>query len=521
MEEQEKKLVSKNGVVGLLSIVLMGLTFVVYFINVFFGHMMGHGMHHGISMNHTFSILNWSSLADVYANLIFMTAIILEAIFITIYMKNHASKVLVKLAPIVYGFMICAMIAAGQGDLAYHFAIFVGIAIITFYNEYRSILVLAGIFAVQHIVGYINEDLSMVVYGGSISIGMLLLHIIFVVLMTTSSAVQIVANRRLQDNLTKEKEEHEVLLNQAFEQLIDKSSVLSSASVDLRQTVGSTKAKTSDVQQEMNKLVQVTNTQQEDITYAIQTTNEMNNEIKSAVSMATEMQQLSSDTNDKAFEGQKMINATNAQMTKIEQSVQDITNSSQQLGQLAAQVEGIIGVINSIATQTNLLALNASIEAARAGEAGKGFAVVADEVRKLAEQTSQSSQQVNDLITQITTATTQNIAQAKVGLEEVQKGTNISKRAGESFEVIRQSANSSQQEAMRITDVMDTLNIKAKDVWATFEQVKHVMSDLETSVQRVNGLNNEQNIVIDHAKQLSESLNHISTEMEEMTKKLK
>ena len=521
MQEQEKKLVSKNGVVGLLSLVLMGLTIIIYFVNLFFGNMMGHDGMHGHSMNHTFSILRWASIADVYANVIFIAAIICEVIFIMIYMKNRASQTLVKFAPFVYGLMICSMIAAGQGDLAYHFAIFVGIAIVAFYNEYRGILVMAGIFAVQHIVGYVNDDLGMVVYGGSISIGMLILHIIFVVLMTGSSAVQIIANRRLEKSLLQEKQEHEALLRKAFEELIDKSSVLSTASVDLRQTVGSTKSKTSDVQHEMDKLVDVTNVQQQDITYAIRTTSEMNDEIKSAVSMAAQMNDLSANTNDKAAEGQKMIDATNAQMEKIERSVQDITDSSAQLGQLAAQVEGIIGVINGIAEQTNLLALNASIEAARAGEAGKGFSVVADEVRKLAEQSAQSSQQVSDLITQITAATLKNIDQAKIGLAEVQKGTDISKRAGASFEVIRQAANRSQQETTRITSVMDTLNVKAKDVWATFEQVKSVMADLETSVQKVNGLNNEQNAVIDNVKTLSESLHNIADDMEAMTKRLK
>ena len=104
---------------------------------------------------------------------------------------------------------------------------------------------------------------------------------------------------------------------------------------------------------------------------------------------AASMQQSS----EKAAETLNNLRNINVEVERIIGEVQEQTNRTNDSVQ---KIHEATAFITSIAEETNLLSLNASIEAARAGESGRGFGVVADQIKKLAEQSNESSKEIEE-----------------------------------------------------------------------------------------------------------------------------
>lgn len=155
---------------------------------------------------------------------------------------------------------------------------------------------------------------------------------------------------------------------------------------------------------------------------ALAVTDSMNSDIERMQSNADDILNISREGEKMAVEitqraDELMRTTTEAtkKTTGMYESVRQITEQAIENSKAVSKINELTNSIMAISSQTSLLALNASIEAARAGEAGRGFAVVATEIGNLANQTSETVDGINSIVSEVN--------QAVTSLEESLKNT--------------------------------------------------------------------------------------------------
>ena len=82
----------------------------------------------------------------------------------------------------------------------------------------------------------------------------------------------------------------------------------------------------------------------------------------------------------------------------VSKKVDQFNQKVDKITEFSSESQHVINAITDVSEQINLLSLNAGIEAARSGEDGKGFAVVAQEIKNLANESKQSTSEIQSII---------------------------------------------------------------------------------------------------------------------------
>ena len=218
----------------------------------------------------------------------------------------------------------------------------------------------------------------------------------------------------------------------------------------------------------------------------------------------------SGNTNECKENAANTAQMANSAEENINSLVNEVSRSANTLSSLQLEVSNIsdvVTVINSIADQTNLLALNAAIEAARAGEHGRGFAVVADEVRQLASKTQQSTVEIQQKITQLTSAAGQAVGSMERASHTASTGINLVQDVSETLQNL----------SVRI----DELALRNETVAASTEQQRVTCKHINENVLHVKGSSLEMSASAKEIDATASELSDIALTLQHQVQKFK
>jgi len=172
-------------------------------------------------------------------------------------------------------------------------------------------------------------------------------------------------------------------------------------------------------------------------------------------------------------------------VNQLHSSVASAASKIASLAKKASEIQSITDVIDGISSQTNLLALNAAIEAARAGEQGRGFAVVADEVRALAAKTADATNQIGDMLNQISQETGDTTAVMSQIVQQTSSVVTTMTDLSQSFTEIDQLMADSSSASNQISHALQEQDLAAADISSSVVNLHDFLIDKSQQTQSV------------------------------------
>lgn len=406
-----------------------------------------------------------------------------------------------------------------MGMTEMHFAVFVMLAFLSFYRDWKVIVTGTLVIAVHHVLGFASQ-----LMGGSIVVfedaqpafALLVIHAAFAV--AECIVLVFMAHQA--------KKEHSIALdtNIAIEKITQQQGTLDLRDENIPQNpnlkdlasmlyafknlaiqtqeVGAQVVKVSDkVKMSSNSLTDTVVDQNGQVTSISDSINSITSSIKEVADLSHNANDIADAAKDSTNETTTAINSSQSNIADLKSTLETTSKAISDLSQKCENISTVMQSIKSVAEQTNLLALNAAIESARAGEHGRGFAVVADEVRNLAIKSKESAEEIEKITSLLTESANHSVENMDQCVEVVDRAVSSSEHATanmssvlQSIEQVNHNVTNVATSAAQQASVSEKISKNAVHLHDSFDLEHRQVESLQDDVTQLNNLADQLNL---------------------------
>ncbi len=361
--------------------------------------------------------------------------------------------------------MVALHIQLGRGTIEFHFGVFVALAFLLIYRDWRPVLVGAAVIALHHVAFDRLQAAGVGVYClTQADFFKVLMHAGYVVAQT---AFEVFIALKMRTDADQGKE---------LSQLVDRIEadghisldvadlpVATPAAISLKAALERLNAAMADVQASVSN-IQTASTEIASGNLDLSgRTEQTASSLQHAASSMTQLTGTVRQSADAAQQANRLAASAAEVARRGGTAVAHVVTTMSDIDTSARRIADIIGTIDGIAFQTNILALNAAVEAARAGEQGRGFAVVAGEVRNLAQRSAEAAKEIKGLI--------------GASVDKVASGSKLVADAGATMEEIVNSVQ-------RVSDIIGAISSTAAEQSTGIAQISQSVGSLDQMTQQ-------------------------------------